>query len=113
MRIVVSVLTTPPSQRARLHAQCNRELIRARQLAEMPQRELLEKYGRGTVQQRVPQPLGTSHDIDEPALQQRPKHSTHGDAAYLLDLRPSDGLPVRDDCKRLESGRGESCGPSR
>ena len=53
MRIVVSALTYAISQRAWLRAQRDRELVGARELAEVTKRELLEEHRRRAVEQRT------------------------------------------------------------
>ena len=58
------------SQRLRRRPQRNRQLVSARQLFQMPQRELFEEQRRRAVQQRTTETLGPTHDVDQRALLQ-------------------------------------------
>ena len=74
----------------------------------MAQREVLEKDGRGAVEQWATHALSTPDHVDEAALMQRLQHASHRHAAYLLDLGAAEGLPVRDERQRLERSGAEA-----
>src|SRR5687767_8930162 len=57
----------------------HRQLLRARQVVQAAEAEVLEKVGGGTVQQRAPQVLGTPHDLDQPALLEGLEHRAGAD----------------------------------
>src|SRR6185503_12144305 len=97
----------------RMLPQRDRQLVRARKLLEMSQREVLEEKRGGAVQQRPPQAFRPTNDVDETALVQGLEHAADVHAADFLDLRPPDGLTVGDDGERLQRGRGEPLGTRR
>src|SRR5260221_13277183 len=68
----------------------------------MPQRKILEEDRRGPVQKRTSEPFAAPNDVDEPALVERLEHGADRHAPDLLDLRPTDGLTVRDERQRLQ-----------
>src|SRR5689334_6826079 len=82
------------SERAWLRAQRDRELVGARQLAQMPERELLEERRRRPIEERAAQPFGSPNDVDQAALEQRLEHAAHRHAANLLDVGAANGLAV-------------------
>src|SRR5688572_1015854 len=84
--------------------QRNRQLIGARQLLQVAQSEVLQEERRRAVQQRTTETFRAPDDIDESALVQRLEHATDVDAANVLDLRASDGLPIRDERQGLQRG---------
>src|SRR5688572_1853315 len=100
-----------PSDGPRLRAQRNRQLVRAWELLEMPQRELLEEQGRRSVHQWTAHPLPTSGDVDQRPLLQRLEDRAAVHAADFLDLGAPDRLPVGDDGQRLERGPREAMWP--
>src|SRR3954466_8630675 len=51
--------------------QRNRQLVGARQLLEVTQREVLQEERRRSVEQWTSQPLGAADDVNEPTLVQR------------------------------------------
>src|SRR5579862_3617376 len=101
------------SEWARLRAQRDRQFVRARQLAQMPQRELLEERRRRSIEERAAEPFGSPNDVDQAALEQRLEHAAHRHTANFLDVGARDGLAVRDDRQRLERRRGEALRPGR
>src|SRR5690349_3220764 len=74
----------------------------------MPQREVLEKDRRRSVQQRPTEPLATTHHVNETTLVQRLEHTAHRDSTNLLDLGAADRLTIRDTRQRLERGCREA-----
>src|SRR5687768_10330308 len=91
-----------PSCRRRGGAECDRELVGARQLFEVAERELLQEEGRRAVEQRASESLRAAGHLDQATLVQRLEHAADGDTANLLDLRATDGLAVRNERERLE-----------
>jgi hypothetical protein len=71
---------------------------------------VLQEAARRAVEQRPAEPLAPADDLDHLPLLQRLEHAARADATDLLDLRPPDRLPVRDDRQRLERGGGEAGG---
>jgi hypothetical protein len=88
-------------------AERDRELVHARQLAEVAERELLEEETRRAVEQRTPKAFGAPDDVNEPALVQRLEHGTDVHAANLCDIGTANRLPIRHDGEGLEGGRRE------
>src|SRR5512133_3400745 len=83
------------------------ELAERRERREILQGEELQELAGGPVQDGAPRLLLLPEDLDELPLQERLHDGAAVDRADLLDLRPRDRLPVRDDRERLERGAGQ------
>lgn len=95
----------PRLDRSRLIPQRDCELVRARQLAKVAERELLEKSGRGAVKKRASHPFAASNDLDQLTLVQRLEHLAAPNAADVLDLGTSDWLAIGNDGQSFEGRR--------
>ena len=71
----------------------------------MPERKLLEERRSSAVEKRPSQTFAPPGDIDQPTLVQGLEDRASTYSSDLLDLRPADGLPIRDDSERLERRR--------
>ncbi len=69
-RLDVARVASLRDDRASRAAQRNRELVSARQLFEVAQRELLEELWRRTVKKRTSNPFAATNDVDQAALVQ-------------------------------------------
>src|SRR5687768_9841479 len=99
-------LTCIDGRRSRI-AQRDGQLIRPRQLAEVPQSKLLEESGRCSIQQRTSHAFAAADDLDELTLVKRLQHLAAAHSANVLDFRAPNWLAVRDDCERLERCGGQ------
>src|SRR6185312_7603685 len=98
----------PPSGRLRKSGtERYRQLIGTRKLAQMPQREMLEKQWSRAIQQRTAHPLAAAHHVDETSLLQRLENRTGANTANVLDLHSADRLTVRDYRERLQRSAGQ------
>src|ERR1051325_3033417 len=82
--------------------QRDRQLIAARQLFEMSEGEMLQEERRRPIEQRSPQTLSASSDVDQAAFMKRFQNAADGHAANLLDLDTADRLSIGDDREGLE-----------
>src|SRR5215213_8758401 len=73
-------------------SKCNRELVSTRELAQMPQCELLEKCWRRSVQERTTHAFTAAHNFDELTFMQRLEHLTAPDSTNLFNLRAANRL---------------------
>src|SRR5690242_3716859 len=70
----------------------------------MPQRELLQKRRRRTIEKRPAESLPAADDVDKCALVERFENRARTHTTDLLYLGASDRLSVGDDRERLERG---------
>jgi len=74
----------------------------------MPEGELLEEGRCRSVKERPSQTFTPADDVYQPTLAQRFEDRARAHSPYLLDLRSTDRLPVRNYRERLERSGGKA-----